>query len=69
MDTPSISGSQTHSCEKKVYSVDDLMVILDVSRSTVYNLVKKNLFRSVKLGTQLRISKDSFDEWLNVGGQ
>lgn len=53
--------------EKRVYSVDDIMVILDISRSSAYILIKKNFFRSVKVGKQLRISKASFDAWLNGG--
>ena len=53
--------------EKRAYSVDDIMAILDISRSSAYILIKKNLFRSVKIGNQLRISKASFDEWLHKG--
>ena len=53
--------------EKRAYSVDDIMAILDISRSSAYILIKKNLFRSVKIGNQLRISKASFDEWLDNG--
>ncbi|MBS5504703.1 MAG: helix-turn-helix domain-containing protein [Oscillospiraceae bacterium] len=53
--------------EKRAYSVDDIMEILDISRSSAYILIKKNLFRSVKIGNQLRISKVSFDKWLDNG--
>ena len=53
--------------EKRAYSVDDIMAILDISRSSAYILIKKNLFRSVKIGNQLRISKASFDELLDKG--
>ena len=53
--------------EKRAYSVDDIMAILDISRSSAYILIKKNLFRSVKIGNQLRISKASFEEWLDKG--
>lgn len=53
--------------EKRAYSVDDIMAILDISRSSAYILIKKNLFRSVKIGNQLRISKTSFDKWLDKG--
>jgi len=53
--------------EKRAYSVDDIMTILDISRSSAYILIKKNFFRSVKIGNQLRISKASFDEWLDKG--
>lgn len=53
--------------EKRAYSVDDIMSILDISRSSAYILIKKNFFRSFKIGKQLRISKASFDEWLDRG--
>ena len=53
--------------EKRAYSVDDIMAILDISRSTAYILIKKNYFRSIKIGKQLRIPKISFDEWLDKG--
>ncbi|WP_277102957.1 helix-turn-helix domain-containing protein [Clostridium phoceensis] len=47
--------------------MDDIMAMLDISRSSAYILIKKNLFRSFKIGKQLRISKASFDEWLDKG--
>ena len=53
--------------ERRAYSVDDIMAILDISRSTAYILIKKNYFRSIKIGKQLRIPKTSFDEWLDKG--
>ena len=56
-----------HIKEKRAYSVDDIMDILDISRSSAYILIKKGLFRSHKIGKQIRISKVSFDEWLDGG--
>lgn len=53
--------------EKRTYSIEDIQRILDISKSTTYLLVKKKLFRSVKIGNQIRISKSSFDTWLDVG--
>ena len=53
--------------EKRAYSVDDIMAILDISRSTAYILIKKKYFRSIKIGNQIRISKTSFDTWLDKG--
>lgn len=67
MGMPNILVSPVHNCEKRAYSVDDLMEILDISRSSAYILIKKNFFRSVRVGNQLRISKASFDEWLDKG--
>ena len=34
-------------------------------RPTVYELLKKNEFRWIQIGNKYRISKKSFDEWLD----
>ena len=52
--------------EKRCYTVKELQEILGVSRPTVYNLLKKNEFRWIQLdGGKYRISKKSFDDWLD----
>ena len=50
--------------DKITYTVDEIQDILGISRSGAYNLVKKNLFHSVRIGGTIRISKKSFDAWL-----
>ena len=45
--------------DKRTYTVDEIQDILGISRTSAYNLVKKKVFHSV------RISKKSFDEWLD----
>ena len=56
----------TLSSGKRTYSVEDIQRILDISRSTAYQLIRKKLFKSVKVGKQIRISKSSFDAWLDA---
>lgn len=51
--------------EKRCYTVKELQGILGISRPTVYDLLKKNEFRWIQIGTKYRISKKSFDEWLD----
>ena len=51
---------------KRTYSIEEIQQILDISRSTAYALIKRKLFKSVKAGKQIRISKRSFDEWLDT---
>ena len=51
--------------EKRCYTVKEIQAILDISRPTVYELLKKNEFRWIQIGTKYRISKKSFDEWLD----
>lgn len=54
--------------DKRTYTVNKIQDILGISRPTAYTLVKRNLFRSIRIGGQIRISKKSFNEWLDNGG-
>ena len=51
--------------EKRCYTVEDLQIILGVSRGSVYKLLGQNEFRWFKIGSAIRISVRSFDEWLD----
>ena len=51
--------------EKRCYTVKEIQDILGISRHTVYLLFKKNEFRWIQIGTKSRISKKSFDGWLD----
>ena len=62
MSIPSLAGG----VDKRTYTVDEIQDILEISRSSAYNLVKKSLFRSVRIGGHIRVSKRSFDEWLDA---
>lgn len=50
---------------KRTYTVEEIQDILGISRTTAYNLVKTQKFHSVRVGGHIRISKKSFDEWLD----
>lgn len=41
------------------------MDILGICKTTAYRLVRENRFRSVLIGGKYRISKRSFDAWLD----
>ena len=51
--------------EKKTYTVTEIQDILGISPSTAYALIKRKEFHSVSVGRHIRISKPSFDAWLN----
>lgn len=51
--------------DKRCYTVKELQEILGISRPTVYELLKRNEFRWIQIGSNYRISKKSFDEWLD----
>lgn len=56
--------------EKRTYTVKELAAILDISENACYKFVKEmeNEFRTVRIGTTIRVSKVSFDEWLDRQG-
>ena len=51
--------------EKRCYTVQEVQEILNISRPSVYNLLKKGEFHSVFVAGRHMISKASFDAWLN----
>lgn len=66
--TTIIPNSTTYTpVQKRMYSVSEIQNILSISRPTAYTLVKKKLFRSIRIGGKIHISKKSFDEWLDLG--
>lgn len=51
--------------EKRCYTVKEIQTMLGISRPTVYDLLQEKKFRWFKIGNKYRISKNSFDEWLD----
>ena len=51
--------------DKRTYSVQEIADILQISRSMAYVLCRKSLFKTVGVGKYVRISKPSFDAWLD----
>ncbi len=51
--------------EKRTYTVAEIQDMLGISRPTAYDLVKQNLFHCIRVGGHIRVSKKSFDQWLD----
>ena len=60
-----MNGITNKTSEKRCYTVKELQEILGISRPTVYELLKMEVFSWVKIGTTYRISKNSFDKWFD----
>lgn len=54
--------------QKRVYTVEEMMDMLGIGKNAAYELVKSGMFHCVKVGSHYRISKSSFDEWLEGNG-
>lgn len=50
---------------KRTYTVEEIQNILGIGRNSAYGLVKSKVFHSVRIGGNIRISKKSFNEWLD----
>lgn len=56
---------QSPTKEKKTYTVEEIAEQLDISKKVAYSLVKSGQFSYVRAGKAIRVSKVSFDKWLN----
>ncbi|HIY19804.1 MAG TPA: helix-turn-helix domain-containing protein [Candidatus Blautia avistercoris] len=52
-------------CENRTYTVNDIVKMMNIGRTTAYNLTKEGHFKIIRIGNAIRISKKSFDEWLD----
>ena len=59
------NGTKNETPERRTYTVDDIAQILGIGRTSTYILVKEGHFKIVRIGNAIRISKRSFDEWLD----
>lgn len=59
------NGTKDETPERRTYTVDDIAQILGIGRTSAYILVKEGHFKIVRIGNAIRISKRSFDEWLD----
>lgn len=44
--------------EARTYTVEDVAAILNIGRTSAYTLVKEGHFKTVRIGTAIRISKN-----------
>ena len=58
-------AQQDSTNNKRVYSVAEIIEILGISRKKAYELCNSGCFSIVRVGRTIRISKISFDEWLD----
>ena len=55
------TGAET----KRTYTVEEIAKLLSIGKTTAYALVKEGHFKIVRIGSAIRISRQSFDEWLD----
>ena len=60
------NGTKQELPDKRTYTVEEIARILGIGRTSAYILVKEGHFKIVRIGNAIRISKRSFDVWLDT---
>lgn len=54
--------------DSRVYTVEEIAHILRISRTSAYELMKSGEFVVKRVGNTIRVSRPSFDAWLDGRG-
>ena len=52
----------------RTYTVNDIAAILGIGRASAYKLANSGLFKTIRIGNMIRISRKSFEDWLKIKG-
>ena len=53
--------------QSRTYTVNDIAAILGIG-ATAYKLANSGLFKTIRIGNMIRISRKSFEDWLKAEG-
>ena len=62
------TSKEKQATQSRTYTVSDIATILSVSRTTAYKLANSGLFKTIRIGNMIRVSRKSFEEWLQSEG-
>lgn len=51
----------------KIYTTNELQDILQVKKRTLYNYIKANQIKAIKLGREWRVTEEALQEFLEKG--
>ena len=63
-NTPNEKGTP----QSRTYTVNDIAAILGIGRATAYKLANSGVFKTIRIGNMIRISRKSFEDWLKMEG-
>ena len=52
--------------QSRTYTVNDIAAILGIGHATAYKLANSGLFKTIRIGNMIRISRKSFEDWLKM---
>lgn len=64
IDNQNFTLDKTRNFENQVYTIEEIREILNIGKNAAYSLLNHHYFQTIRIGKSIRISKKSFDEWL-----
>ena len=61
-----MSTNEKGTPQSRTYTVNDIAVILGIGRASAYKLANSGLFKTIRIGNMIRISRKSFEDWLKM---
>lgn len=52
----------------RAYTVNDITAIFGIVHATVYKLANSGLFKTIRIGNMIYISRKSFEVWMKMEG-
>lgn len=63
-----MSTNEKETPQSRTYTVNDIAAILGIGRASAYKLANSGLFKTIRIGNMIRISRKSFEDWLKAEG-
>ena len=63
-----MSTNEKRTPQSRTYTVNDIAAILGIGRASAYKLANSGLFKTIRIGNMIRISRKSFEDWLKMEG-
>ena len=61
-----MSTNEKRTPQSRAYTVNDIAAILGIGRASAYKLANSGLFKTIRIGNMIRISRKSFEDWLKM---
>lgn len=58
-----MSTNEKGTPQSRTYTVNDIAAILSIGRASAYKLANSGLFKTIRIGNMIRISRKSFEDW------
>ena len=63
-----MSTNEKGTPQSRTYTVNDIASILGIGRASAYKLATSGVFKTIRIGNMIRISRKSFEDWLKAEG-